>query len=186
LDAVLRQRLHLGRGVDTLPHSGGRVANRGLGAVAALVGLAFLAGAWMWVAHDRQFRREAVATTGRVIANVMHRAPIQPGHNRAVSYCAVVAYSIAPGRPPVQYEDNLCSRLPSFSVGQSVTVYYDQAKPTRVMIDHGIGGYVLPGAVGVLGLVFLLGGLHKLAGLGTSRPSNLWVPDSNAPTVWRG
>lgn len=77
------------------------MAHRGFGAVVALLGLGISAGAWMWVAHDRQFRRESVATTGRVIANVARRSISQPGHTTAESYCAVVAYSIAPGQPPV-------------------------------------------------------------------------------------
>lgn len=58
----------------------------------------------------------------------------------------------------------MCSGSPSFAVGQSVTLYYDPAKPARAMIDHGIGGYVLPGVLGLVGVLCLVGGLYKLAG----------------------
>jgi hypothetical protein len=163
-----------------------RTLNRSLGAVVGLVGLAFLLGAWLWVSHERRFRREAVATSGRVIANVMQLPPGHPIHPRHVSYCAVVAYSIAPGQPPVQYRDDLCSNPPSFTVGQSVKVYYDAAKPTRAMIDHGAGMYWIPGALGVFGLVCLLGGLQRLAGRGIAGPPDLLaVRDPGEPTVWQ-
>jgi hypothetical protein len=76
-------------------------------------------------------------------------------------YLAVVRFTV-PGKGDVTMVDWIAMSPESFSVGQSVAVYYDPNNPGHAMIDRGWKNFLLPGIPGAMGVLMLLGGVQRI------------------------
>lgn len=135
--------------------------NRVIALISLAVGAAFiLVGGW-WVHrfHLDEFVFNRATAQGRVVENV-----VRSGTGRLLGgkfYRAMVRFN-ARGGGETTVGDWIALSPPSFSVGQSVTVFYDPEDPQRAMIDRGWKNYAVPAIPGVMGFFMILGGLQRL------------------------
>lgn len=86
---------------------------------------------------------------------------IQLASNGEGNYQAVVKFT-ADGRD-ITFRDSIASHPPLYDEGEKVDVLYkkDNAEGSAV-IDRGILNWLLPGGLGIIGLLLLLGGLKQM------------------------
>lgn len=135
---------------------------QGMTTVSLLFGLALLLGGGYFLERQREFIARSVAAEGRVIENerVQWTANNGRGSSRT-SYRAIVRFTDQHGEPVV-YHDRVAFNPPSFSVGQSVTVFYDPQNPQMAMIDRGAKNYLIPGIAFGLGALITVSWLPRL------------------------
>lgn len=130
---------------------------RGMSAVSLLFGLALLLGGGYFLERQREFIARSVAAEGRVIENERVRGR----SSSRSSYRAIVRFTDQRGEP-VLYHDSIAFNPPSFSVGQSVTIFYDPQNPQDAMIDRGAKNYLIPGIAFGLGALITVSWLPPL------------------------
>jgi Protein of unknown function (DUF3592) len=142
-----------------------RRIERALGVISATAGLAvILAGGWWLHDHDLdQFLSKAAVTDGRVVENRPEPWYTNTSRFSHTSYRAIVTFPDREGRD-VTYRDVFAFDPASFSVGETVQVFYDPRNPQHAMIDRGWKNYVIPAVCGIFGGLMTLGGLQRLLG----------------------
>jgi hypothetical protein len=139
--------------------------NRVIAVISLAVGSAFIlvGGRWVHRFHMDEFIFDHGTAQGQVVENRKEYV-VSGGTGQVLgktSYRAMVRFSAQGGRQTT-LGDWIALRPPSFSVGQSVTVFYDPEDPQRAMIDRGWKNYAVPGIPGVMGFLMILGGLQRL------------------------
>lgn len=77
-------------------------------------------------------------------------------------YRAIVRFSDAEGKE-YTFRDKLASSHAIYDEGEQVTVLYKSEDPqSSAAIDRGLMNWLVPGALGLFGLLFLLGGLAQM------------------------
>src|SRR5258706_6569796 len=133
----------------------------GLFSIAA--GLCILLGGGFWIHHNHldEFVVGSAVAQGQVVEN--RREEFYAHHGGAIttvsnnSYRAIVRFT-TPAGTDVILADTLAFKQPSFSLGQTVKVFYELRNPQNAMIDRGGKNYVVPGLCCVFGGLMLLGG----------------------------
>lgn len=110
------------------------------------VGLAMLLGAAALGIRMHTFLGSAVRTTGTVIALERSRS------NGSVTYRPVVSFDTPGG--PIEYRASSSSNPPSYTRGETVTIFYAADKPERAEIDGLFSLWGAPLVIGLMGLVF--------------------------------
>ena len=121
-----------------------------------LVGSLFagVAGFLWW--RDKKLRRECTAQTAGVVSDVDHTVRYKKGKRRN-EYRTTFTYTV----DGVEYTkcSSLVTSVPKFSVGQSVTVFYDSAKPQRYYVLEEGKAVAIVLVFGILGLLLILVGI---------------------------
>ena len=135
---------------------------QGMTTVSLLFGLALLLGGGYFLERKREFIARSVAAEGRVIENERVQWTANNGRSSSrSSYRAIVRFTDQHGEPVV-YHDRVAFNPPSFSVGRSVTIFYDPQNPQMAMIDRGAKNYLIPGIAFGLGALITLSWLPRL------------------------
>ena len=114
-----------------------------------LIGLGLLVGAFLWYSGTKEFIETAVSTEGTVID--LHRSRSSDSD----TYAPVVEFRTSQGQI-VEFTSSSSSNPPSYSVGESVEVLYDDSSPQHAKIKSFFslwGGALI---IGVIGAVFFL------------------------------
>ena len=130
---------------------------QGMTVVSLLFGLALLLGGGYFLERQRDFIARSVTAEGWVIENERVRGR----SSSRSSYRAIVRFTDQHGEPVV-YHDRIAFNPPSFSVGQSVTVFYDPQNPQMAVIDRGAKNYLIPGIAFGLGALITVSWLPRL------------------------
>lgn len=133
--------------------------NQIVGGVTLVIGLALLLGGGYWIERQREFIAKSVVAEGRVIEN--QREQWSDSKSSHTSYRAIVSFTDQRGQV-ITYRDKIAFNPPSFTVGQSVQIFYDPQDPQRAMIDRGQKNYLIPVIACALGGLFILGSLQRL------------------------
>jgi Protein of unknown function (DUF3592) len=134
---------------------------RGVMAVSLIFGLALLLGGGYFAERKREFIAKSVAVEGRVIENERVDWYDKDKRLSRTSYRAVVSFKDRSGRA-FTHRDEIGMNPPSFSVGQSVTIFYDPENPQKAMIDRGAKNYLISGIALGLGALITLSWLPRL------------------------
>ncbi len=121
------------------------------GPLLILVGAAALAGA-LYFGSDTIDLLGAESAGGEVI---------QLAYNSDGNYSAIVKFN-ALGRD-ITFRDKVATRPPLYDEGEKVNVLYkkDNAEQSAV-IDRGALNWIVPGALGLFGILFLMGGIARM------------------------
>lgn len=125
---------------------------RVVGAIFALVGAGMLAGGLYWGWHTRQFLKTAATAPGVVVEMVASRG------SKSTTYAPVYTFTDGQGVPH-KIRSSSSSNPPSYSVGETVQVFYDPQNPESALLD---GWFELWGGatiIGGMGSIFFAIGL---------------------------
>ena len=147
-----------------LDSSGLARVNRIFGFAGLLAGAAILVGGILFIHHNHLdlFIANSAVAEGIVVENRPKQNYFQDGRS-FTSYQAMVRFTDEQGHV-ISYPDRLGLHWASFSVGQTVKIFYDPHNPERAMIDRGLTNYVVPGVVIAFGGLMVLGSLQRLSG----------------------
>jgi hypothetical protein len=149
-----------------------RKINRIVAVIALLTGSLFLT-ADLWWLHRRHFDEAVLkrgSAQGQIVENKSdyYHSP-RSGRDLFRGYRARVRFRAESGRSIVA-DDWYGTNPPAFTVGQSVTVFYDPELPEHAVIDHGWKNYLAISVPLTMGLLMLLGGVQRLLRLRATQP----------------
>ncbi len=121
-------------------------------AISGIIGLVMLPIAISFLYNTHSFLREAVKTEGTVVDFIS--SPSSSGGS-ATTYAPVVHFQIPDGRI-IELISDISSYPPSFTMGETVGVYYLPSQPKQARIDSFFSLWGVGASIGGMGLVFCL------------------------------
>lgn len=130
------------------------------GIVLALgLGMIGVGGYWCW--QQWTFTANSASTYGQVIENRREEFTNRRDSFSHTAYRAIVRFTTDHNQIVI-CRDAVAFNPPSFSVGQTVKILYDSRDPQHSVIDRGRENFLIPGAIVVLGVLFVWGGLGRM------------------------
>jgi len=138
--------------------------NRVVGMVSLAFGLAATLGGFVFVHY---YHLDAfIVTSGIAQGEVIENEPVRGAEWQRglphTSYRAIVKFTDQAAQTVI-YRDWLSLDPPSFTLGQTVRIFYDPQNPQHAMIDRGPKNYLVPGIICAFGGLAIMGGLQRLA-----------------------
>jgi hypothetical protein len=144
--------------------------------VFSFIGLLMLCGAFFVYSNTQNFLESAVETKGRVVELLRSRS------SDSTVYRPVVEFKTATGQR-VEFSSSTGSNPPSYSIGETVIVLYQESSPTEAKIKGFFsvwGGAII---LGILGVVFFgIGCSIIILGL-LKNKKNAYLKQNGIPVV---
>lgn len=134
-----------------------------------LIGLGCLWGAYYFGMKTQELLAHGLHTQGKVV-NVKQELRTETKHRQGygdiktqrMMYYPVVAFEDSKHHS-VQFTQQGGSSSPSYNKGDEVEVIYLESDPSgTAIIDEGMWNWIVPGSLGLLGIIFAIGGVWAI------------------------
>ena len=122
------------------------------------IGIGFLITAVAVFINTQNFLKDAISTEGTVTELVRSRSGSESSSSNSVVYRPVIEFKTRDGNL-VEFTSSTGSNPPSYSMGESVGIFYHKSSPERAKTDDYFSLWGATTIFGLFGVVFFLVGL---------------------------